>query len=826
MLTIGFARPQLGPSRGFAGGCLINRGDSEEVRAPGDHGGSQNTIRRSGRLKTCAARWSVWFLCALNGVFAQGTRLPLPSIAPGTEAVQLVTNGDFQAQGTVTSTNTHPSPTGWSRLADMFADPGRNMVPTDGGVVAQAWASGNAAVCKYQRTVTLQPATDYILSGYLWNLGDSANHVTTVIDLNDAPNEPQITLSWSDPGADLGYFVYRGFNTTNTGTSVTVRLFYDSLVGTGTAAKYYPVAAQWDNVAITKASDFVPPQTGGTQTNVLPTVSISSPSEGAALTVSNQTVVPISAAATDPDGTVSKVEFFANGAKVGETTSSPFTVSWSGMSSGSYSLTARATDNLGAMSLSAPVSVSITVPLIPSLHIELADGSLALSWPTSLTAVVLQGTTNLSLGDWQMVTNAVALNGSEYTVLVPKSASQRYFRLGSGVDPNTLTGKMLMGYQGWFACPGDGSPLNRWVHWFDTQTPTAANVTVDFWPDVSELDPDELFNTQMTMPDGSPAKVYAAWNQKTVVRHFKWMKDNNLDGVFLQRFTSELSNSKNFAWRNQVTSNVWAGAETYGRVFGIMYDVSGQDQNTLVATITNDWAYLANTMHVTNSPRYIRHRGKPVVTIWGFGFDTRSNTPDQAITVVNFFKNAGCTVMGGIPTYWRTLDRDSQTNAAWADAYRSFDVISPWSVTRYRDVASADSYKTGTLIPDLNEATAHGIDYMPVVFPGFSWTNVNGGPFNYIPRYGGTFYWSQIYNAVSARCTMLYGAMFDELNEGTSMFKMAANTNDLPAQGAFVPLNIDGYTALPSDWYLRLADQATRMLRGTIPLTNAVPISP
>ena len=44
-----------------------------------------------------------------------------------------------------------------------------------------------------------------------------------------------------------------------------------------------------------------------------------------------------------------------------------------------------------------------------------------------------------------------------------------------------------MGYQGWFACPQDGSQPNRWVHWFRNQTPAATNVTVDFWPDISEL---------------------------------------------------------------------------------------------------------------------------------------------------------------------------------------------------------------------------------------------------------------------------------------------------------------------------------------------------
>ena len=142
------------------------------------------------------------------GPAAAQTKLKLSAIIPGTENVQLISNGDFQSQGTVSSTNTHPYPTGWTRSADMFADPGTNMVVADNGVVARAQVNSRASVCQYNRAVTLQPATDYVFSAYLWNLGDSANHVTTVIDLNDATNEPQITLSSSDANADLpGYAV-------------------------------------------------------------------------------------------------------------------------------------------------------------------------------------------------------------------------------------------------------------------------------------------------------------------------------------------------------------------------------------------------------------------------------------------------------------------------------------------------------------------------------------------------------------------------------------------------------------------------------------------
>ena len=123
------------------------------------------------------------------------------------------------------------------------------------------------------------------------------------------------------------------------------------------------------------------------------------------------------------------------------------------------------------------------------------------------------------------------------------------------------------------------------------------------------------------------------------------------------------------------------------------------------------------------------------------------------------------------------------------------------------------------------EAAANGREYMPVIFPGFSWFNLNGGPLNQIPRNGGAFYWEQAYNAKLSGCNMIYGAMFDEVDEGTAMYKLAQTANEIPAQGSWVPLDING-VSLPSDWYLRLADEASRMLRGDIPLQKTIPIEP
>jgi len=757
------------------------------------------------------------------------TRLRLSAIIPGTETVQLVANGGFQAQGPVTATNTHPFPDGWSRVADIFADPGTNMTPANNGVLARALVNGGAAVCQYQRTIQLQANTSYVLSAYLWNLGDAANHATTVIDLADAPGEPQITLSYSDTEADLGYFVYRTFDTTITGNTVTLRVFYDSRLGTGAAPNYYPAAAQWDNLAITPESAFVAPAPVGTETNLHPIIAISSPPNGTnILSPDNPVTLNIAASASDPDGTITNVAFYANAAKLGQTAVTPYTLSWTIPASGSYQLTAAATDNQGSTTVSAPVTISATVPAIPptsALRIVPAAANFAIYWPTSFTAVSLQCTSNITSSSWKRVTNTPAIVSNEFTVSLPIKDAQQYFTLAPTVDPSTMNRKLLMGYQGWFAAPGDGSANNRWVHWFGNSTPDAANANFDFWPDTSELDPDELFNTSMTYSNGSPAQLYSAYKQKTVVRHFKWMQENNLDGVFFQRFLSDLPGGNLSALRNQVAVNVRVGAETYGRVFAIMYDISGYSTNTLVSKLTNDWLYLVNTQRVTNSPAYLHHNGKPVVAIWGFGFSGRSDTPQHAQQAIDWFKAAGCTVMGGLPTHWRTLTGDAQTNPAWSNVFRSFDVVSPWSVGRYGNTTEVDNFRVNQIVPDLADCTSHGIDYLPVIFPGFSWTNLNNGPFNQIKRNGGSFYWRQAYNAIRSGCTMVYGAMYDEVDEGTAMFKCAPTAAQLPAQGAFVPLNIDGYN-LGSDWYLRLADQAGKMLRGEIPVSSIIPITP
>src|SRR5215469_7543357 len=101
------------------------------------------------------------------------------------------------------------------------------------------------------------------------------------------------------------------------------------------------------------------------------------------------------------------------------------------------------------------------------------------------------------------------------------------------VDPSTLDGKVLLGYQGWFTCPQDDS--HRWTHW-SRGVPTPDTLTVDVYPDLRELDDDERCEIPGMTIAGRPAFLFSSCNRKTVGRHFRWMKEYGLDGVLVQRF--------------------------------------------------------------------------------------------------------------------------------------------------------------------------------------------------------------------------------------------------------------------------------------------------
>jgi len=378
-------------------------------------------------------------------------------------------------------------------------------------------------------------------------------------------------------------------------------------------------------------------------------------------------------------------------------------------------------------------------------------------------------------------------------------------------------GLVMAGYQGWFNAPDDGA--NRgWYHYKCGNTFAPGSCTIDFWPEVSEYP--KLYPTDFKFDDGSTAHVFSSYDDSTVDTHFRWMKEYGLDGVFMQRFIAEIKNKSGKKHFDKVLSSAMKAANKYERAIAIMYDLSGMrsgDEKILIADI-KELCKKHNLMSHDKNPSYLYHNGRPLVTVWGVGFnDRRRYGLDEAEIIVDALKKMGFSVMLGVPTHWRELKSDTESDPRLHDIIKKCDIIMPWFVGRYNERTFAPSY-SGLVAEDIKWADRNGVDYVPLAFPGFSWRNMPGNENSTpIARNGGDFLWMQMSSHIASGAEMLYIAMFDEIDEGTAIFKCAKRVP--VGKSRFVPIE-DG---IESDHYLWLVGNAARMLRGELPMQMKQP---
>ena len=378
----------------------------------------------------------------------------------------------------------------------------------------------------------------------------------------------------------------------------------------------------------------------------------------------------------------------------------------------------------------------------------------------------------------------------------------------SSITYESYEGLVMAGYQGWFNTPGDGAGRG-WHHYERARRFEPGWCTIDLWPEVDEY-PD-LYETAFRFEDGTVARVPSSHDYSTVETHFRWMKEYGLDGVFMQRFLAEIANPSGMAHFSTVLSNAMECANRYDRAIAVMYDLSGMPADG-PELLLRDIDTLAARHHLFEheaNPSYLYHRGKPLVAVWGIGFnDNRRYGFDEAERIIEGPKERGYSILIGVPTHWRELESDTLPSARLHELILRCDVVMPWFVGRY----NGKTYrKFHSLIrKDLRWAEEHGVDYAPLCFPGFSWANMQRhGKGVQIPREGGRFFSAQLDFCLKAGAKMLYIAMFDEIDEGTAIFKIARNVPAAASGSEFVSLE----EGIPSDRYLRLAGEAAARLK-------------
>jgi hypothetical protein len=122
------------------------------------------------------------------------------------------------------------------------------------------------------------------------------------------------------------------------------------------AGSYSLTAVATDDTGASGRSGAVSITVGGT--NQPPVVALTSPSAG--FSFGAPATLSVAATATDPDGSIARVEFYAGTTLLGTDTSAPYSLAWNVLSPAGYSITAVAVDNLGARTTSAVVSVAAT----------------------------------------------------------------------------------------------------------------------------------------------------------------------------------------------------------------------------------------------------------------------------------------------------------------------------------------------------------------------------------------------------------------------------------------------------------------------------------
>ena len=164
----------------------------------------------------------------------------------------------------------------------------------------------------------------------------------------------------------------------------------------------------------------------------------------------------------------------------------------------------------------------------------------------------------------------------------------------------SYNGLVMAGYQGWFAAEGDDSDRG-WYHYQNGACGGFTNScsSIDMWPDMTEYE--NKYITPYKNSDGSDTFLFSSFDEQTVDTHFRWMQENTIDGVHMQRFLAEvIDNERGKRHFDRVLRHALKAAKKYGRAISIMYDLSGSDSDR-IPLLQEDWNELVRKFRLNNN---------------------------------------------------------------------------------------------------------------------------------------------------------------------------------------------------------------------------------
>ncbi|WVK85781.1 glycoside hydrolase family 6 protein [Dactylosporangium sp. AC04546] len=273
-----------------------------------------------------------------------------------------------------------------------------------------------------------------------------------VCDGGSSPTNQAPTVSLTSPAANASFTapatVNIAANAADADGTIAKVEFYQgtTLLGTDTSAPYsyswtnvaagsYSITARaYDNGGLSTNSGIVPITVTNGGGNGSPTVSLTSPSTGSSYTA--PATVSLAATASDSDGTVTKVDFYNGSTLLGTDTTSPYTYTWSNVAAGSYTLTARATDNSGNTTTSAASAITVTGGGTTPNHADNpyvgARGYVNEDWASKARAEGGTAVAGVSTGVWIDRIAAIAGSSSAKGVRAHLDAALTQAAAGSG----------------------------------------------------------------------------------------------------------------------------------------------------------------------------------------------------------------------------------------------------------------------------------------------------------------------------------------------------------------------------------------------------------